>query len=937
MYIKLVLRITCLVLIPLLNRAQNFGGHPSSVKWKQVNSKTARIIFPASLGSQAQRIHAIIEKLDATTASTIGGQNRKWNVLLLNHTTIANAYVRMAPVISEFNMTPPQDNFSQGSIRWDDNLVIHENRHMQQLSNFNHGLTKVFSFFLGQEGQLLANGIAIPNYFFEGDAVWQETLVSKQGRGRLPDFFNGFNALWQANKQYSWMKLRSGSYRDYLPDHYQLGYLLVAYGYEKYGADFWKKVTQDAVRFKPLIYPFNNAIKKYSGKSYAAFRSEAINYFKQEFKNATGNYHFITPAPKNNVADYAAAKFIGEDSILVTKKSFRKADAFYIICKGKEKKIRLKNKVLNDYFNYAKGKVVYASYQSDPRWGNQNYSVLQVLDINSGKQKQISSQSKYFSPDLSPDAQEILAVKVNIDGTNFLTRINAGSGQVIATLPNPANYFFTQVKYDRANQAIVAARNTIGEMALLKVNLTDGEYSPLTPFSVNVLGYPFIQNDTVYFSAQHGKADQLFALHIPDKKLFKLTENTNGIYYPAANASGQLMASLFTAEGLRLVLFEKNELAWQEMNAADFSTQKDIIPLTALNRQYYLMLDSLRVSSLPVTKYRKSFRLFNFHSRRPVIADPEYGYSFYSDNYLSSFSNALTYTYNRNEKSHTIGFYGTYAGWYPVITAGAEASFHRVIDTAVGKSINFSSAKLNATLYVPLFFAGGRFTKSFSIGAGYNAEQLYYYGIGKNIFSNTAFRYANSFITFSNLQQRAIQQVNSRWGQSIALSYRYAFNVKDSRKFVANSSFYFPGLFNNHSLVLQGSFQKRDTLADIFSNTFSYSRGYSALSTRRMFKWGVNYQLPVLYPDLGVGNIIFFQRVRLNGFYDYTNAYARLNGKLTNILSRSTGAELYFDAKIWNSLPFSFGIRYAQLLDTDLRNPGANSRWDFILFNFIPN
>ncbi|MCC6288543.1 MAG: hypothetical protein IT249_11730, partial [Chitinophagaceae bacterium] len=189
-----------LAFIPAVCFSQNFGGNPASIKWRQIKSSQARVIFPNGLDSQASRISRVISILDTATLQTIGQQHRRWNVVLLNQTTYPNAYVRLAPVISELNMTPEQNNFSTGSLRWDDNLIIHEQRHIQQFSNFNHGLTKVFSFFLGQEGQLLANGISIPDYFFEGDAVWQETLVSKQGRGRMPSFFNGMKSLWLGNK-----------------------------------------------------------------------------------------------------------------------------------------------------------------------------------------------------------------------------------------------------------------------------------------------------------------------------------------------------------------------------------------------------------------------------------------------------------------------------------------------------------------------------------------------------------------------------------------------------------------------------------------------------------------------------------------------------------------------------------------------------------------
>ena len=40
---------------------QKFGGHPSSVKWKQINSENVRDIFPEGLDSNAMRIADVIE------------------------------------------------------------------------------------------------------------------------------------------------------------------------------------------------------------------------------------------------------------------------------------------------------------------------------------------------------------------------------------------------------------------------------------------------------------------------------------------------------------------------------------------------------------------------------------------------------------------------------------------------------------------------------------------------------------------------------------------------------------------------------------------------------------------------------------------------------------------------------------------------------------
>jgi hypothetical protein len=339
-----------------------------------------------------------------------------------------------------------------------------------------------------------------------------------------------------------------------------------------------------------------------------------------------------------------------------------------------------------------------------------------------------------------------------------------------------------------------------------------------------------------------------------------------------------------------------------------------------------------------ITTYKKSLHLFNFHSWRPELADPEYGYNLYSDNVLSSFSNTLKYTFNRSDRSHTLGFNEVFAGWFPLLQLGSSYSFNRNIDTAVGKTVNFNSAKINAGVYIPLNFVGGNSSTQINFGGGYNIEQLFYGGNGKNVLNNLSVKYANFLISVSNFGRQAKQHINPHWGQTIAVTYRNAFKLINTNKLVANGSLYFPGLFTNHSFVLNGSYQSRDTSFNYFSNTFSYSRGYEALSTREMYKWGANYHFPIVYPDWGFSNLLFIQRIRANAFYDHTTARARLNRVLTKIKNRSVGAEIYFDSKAWNALPVSFGFRYTHLIDTDLINPGTSNRWEFVIpIGLIPN
>ncbi|HXL58436.1 MAG TPA: hypothetical protein VN958_19370, partial [Chitinophagaceae bacterium] len=203
-----------------MSKAQQFGGNPAFVKWHQINTDTTRIIFPEGLDSIAQRIAAVTHQLQKNYSNTIGNNIRKINIVLQKDATVSNAFVALGPYRSEYYLMPPQDAFELGAQNWPDNLAIHEFRHVQQYSNFNIGLSKTMSVLFGENGQALANSASIPDWFFEGDAVYNETLLSEQGRGRLPLFFNRYKSLYYDNRHYSYMQLRNGSLQHYIPGHY---------------------------------------------------------------------------------------------------------------------------------------------------------------------------------------------------------------------------------------------------------------------------------------------------------------------------------------------------------------------------------------------------------------------------------------------------------------------------------------------------------------------------------------------------------------------------------------------------------------------------------------------------------------------------------------------------------------------------------------------
>lgn len=923
------------VIVPLLfvlysPRAQRFGGNPPSIRWQQVNTPDARVIFPPGLDSQATRVANIISFL--ADADSTEQRRQKIDLVLQNQTTISNGYVGLGPFRSEFFLTPLQNSFALGSLPWADQLAIHEFRHVQQYNAFNVGLSRVLRIVFGQEGQALANNAAIPGWFFEGDAVYNETHVSRQGRGRLPFFYNDYRSLWQANRKYAWMKLRNGSYRDFVPDHYALGYLLVAYGREKYGEMIWKKITHDAAAFKGLFYPFQQAVKRYTGKDFVTFRNEALQYFKtrlhDEMKDTVIN-------GRGDFTNYEYPAYTENNGMVFVKSGFKNVPAFYITANNRERRIRTKDVSLDNYFSYRNGRIVYASYRPDRRWGYRDYGELQILDIASGRQRRLTRNTKYFSPDISGDGKRIVAVQVDTRGRSSLHIIDAENGTILSALPNQEREWYTYPKFYGADTIISAVRDKSGQMTMAQTDIRTGITEYLFPFSFAVMGFPNLWRDTLYFSASLDEEDKLFAYSLKDKILLTPEPSAAGEgsgYYQPSVQGDAIVWTNFTANGFKLVKANKTLLHWRVADSNYFTRRLSDFGVTAMNSGKSNTLASIPYKQEVPLRYPKATGLLNFHSIQPYISDPEYSITWVSENILNTLQSQVSFTYHRNEGFKRIGFSGIYGALFPYISAGMDYTLDRR-GRYRGQRIYWNEAEPSAGISVPLNMSRGRSFTNMNIGTRYTFNLASYKGAFKDTLGSISYSYLNNFFSFVNQDQKTRQQIYPRFAQTVALNFKTAVSHYKSAQFVADANLYFPGLLLSHSLVVNGAYLKKDKTRETnFSANFPFSRGYTSENLYEMLKWGVDYHFPLLYPDWGFASIIYLLRLRANLFYDQTRVHDFYsNGSLFKAGFASAGTEIYFDTKWWNAVPLTFGIRYSRLLDADLFGTPGRNRWDIIL------
>ncbi len=689
--------------------AQQFGGNPASLQWSQINTDTVRIIFPAGLDAAAKRIAAVALDLQKYHTGSIGQRLRKINIVLQNQGTISNGYVSLGPYRSEFFLFAPQNSFELGALYWPDQLALHEYRHVQQYSNFRVGLSKTAAILFGQQGQDFANSAAVPNWFFEGDAVFNETSLSTQGRGRLPYFLKNYQALNEGNKQYSYMKLRNGSLRDFVPDHYSLGYLLVAYGRQQYGDEFWKNVSRDAAAFNSLVYPWQSAVKKHAGISYRQFVKNAFAFYDKQWNEAKGlTIKTLTRQNKDAVTDYKYPYATEEGGLVVLRRSYRHIPTLVEVSKrGKEKTIAVRDLGNDDYFSYKNGRLIFTTYKADRRWGYREFSDIKIVDLVSGNHRVISHKQRYFSPDISHDGNKIITVESRTNQMSDLVALDS-NGNTIFRSQAVRGRVYTYPKFLRGDSSVYTfVRRQDGEMAIIKVTLSNGQETIVLPFANRIIGYPTVQGDTLLFSCSYLGSDEIWAHIASSATTYRLAKEPTGLYQGIFNKnSKELISSHFTAEGYQLISIPQDSLLWQPVNKVeDKNALPDLYVAKALAQEPGSTLEKIAPQDFVVTKYSKATNLLNFHSWRPYFDDPEITYSIIGENVLNTLQTELSYTYNYNEGSHRAGLNTIYGGWYIQPTLGVNYTWGRDAFYNADTTFSYNEMTTNVGLRLPLNFS----------------------------------------------------------------------------------------------------------------------------------------------------------------------------------------------------------------------------------------
>ncbi|MEP7321662.1 MAG: hypothetical protein ABI761_07070 [Saprospiraceae bacterium] len=901
---------------------QDFSGHPPGLHWQKLKTRQGSIFYPKSIESKALQVARIVQQF-YDTDSTLGDRRFKINMVLQNQTIASNGYVNIGPFLSEFYLTPPHDPYILGSIDWTQALSTHEYRHVIQAMNSRVGINNFIYHLLGEEAWGASYGLSVPNWFDEGDAVNSETIHSNAGRGRMPSFVAKYRALNQSKVSLKYDKARNGSYKDLIPNHYVFGYSMVHYVNEHFGLGQWNSIFNEAVKYKGLFFSFNKALKKHTGLSVSQLYDVSTGELKAESHDPELSDSIVLKNNQENVIkNFISPQLLKDGSMVYLETASDHLPFLYHqFPDGTRKKLTALGISTDEDFTFKEPLICWSEITKDLRWDNKDYSDIFYFNLKNNIVHQVTHHQKYFRPSMSSDLTKIVCMEYTPEGNAFLVILNS-AGKVLQKIETDQGWLPTYPIFEQGDTSILTILRGNSNSSIRRYFLNGRSYKTLLSPERTLMSNLFASNDTIYFSSDLSGRDNLYALSLKSSKLFQITDNSVGIqrFYLKGDA---LWYNYQTARGIEIRKKKRKDLIFKPVFLQKRAPELIATPEARTD----ILEDSFITKSANLLN--NPFKIYSWSVR------PDEGgntFRILGRNVLNTLTGTAAYSYQLDEKSHTISNSISLGSWYPVFTSTIAHTFNRHItkpNTPGVDSIRWNETgyRLSASIPWQYYYHNQiiRFQPVISFGL-YKPD--YILSERKN-YSSTQF--IRSGFSFSSQSRQALQHVSSRFAQNILVQWNQSINNTASGTDLI-TSFHFPGLLNNHVIELNLDIHSQE-LADPyrFPNPTNFISGYTSFSSDRSTWARLAYHFTLLYPDIGLPGIFFLKRIRTRVFGEsMTNVLIRKPTDLT-VKYHTIGSELIFDMNAVNTLPVSFGVRFSHLLDTDLLSRNKKQSLEFIV------
>lgn len=917
--------ILCKSIVSVNAQIFNSEQNPPGIKWMQIRTENFQIIYPIELSVEAQRMSNTLEHLIDGVSKSLNKKARPITIVLQNQGVISNGFVQLAPRRSEFYTTPPQNLDFQD---WLNGLAIHELRHVVQFDKLTPGLKAPFF----EELALAIFGISLPPWFYEGDAVGMETALSHAGRGRLPDWELVFKTNTLSTLPYSYSKNYFGSLKDLTPGYYQLGYFMTTKLRRDYGTNIIDSILSRVGRNPLRPYNLSNSIKKFTGLNSRLLHDSTVAELKSLWQKQTTaqvlvNYAILNKRSDSLPANYLLPVIRSKGEIIALKQNLKNTPTLILIDSEGKERILCKIGFQTEYnFRYAAGKIVWDELRFDKRYGKRSFNVINIYDLVSGKVKQITHKSRFFSPSLSPDAKTIIAVKINNSNLFSLIEMDAKNGNILNEYHVKEGFSLQSPSYNEQGDKIISVIMSKDGAALIEFNQADGNQTIIAPFQRQQISRPVYAGKNILFRAHYEGVNNIYCL-TPEKKVISLSTASFGATNPSYDKeNNRLLFNNYQIKGYDIASIP---LDLQTPNRELVNTFIDYASVLVDQEANSTILDSIPKNKYPVKSYKEINNLFNFHSLSPGAKNSEtnnelsVGLTLKSNNQLNTFDLYGGFQYNSGLRRSEYVAGISFKRFYPIlnITHTNRANLNYFRQNNILTPVNWRENLTEAEVIIPFIF--NKLNKTYRMGLRSSTSFTSRYDIQNrpNNFINKLKFPMRYQIYFSRNTQRSLRDLAPTWGQNFSFSYFHLpfQNLINGKLLSFRSAIYTPGLMSNHSFQSSFNYQKTSG-AYGFNIDIPRISGYGNLSLNYQLRNTLllDYRFPLFYPDSEIGPFAYIKRVKGGFFADFENI-----GKGSPFTPRTFGLELSSDMNLMRFLLPNFELAGKLILSRDngIRKP----------------
>jgi len=713
-------KITASILLPLFLSLQaaaqlyTVGDDPGSTRWNSVTTNDFKLIYPSGLDSLAGSYARSLEKLSSTVSLTIGckpncNYRKPMPAILHTQTSYSNGVVTWCPRRVDFLTVP--DPYNPLPMKWEDQLVVHELRHVAQMQ---FGRDRHYEWLYYVTGEFWSGALAAiypGQAFLEGDAVVAETEFSQSGRGRSASFLEYYKASFLAGERRDFWKWRYGSEKFYTPDHYRAGYLMIAGPRYLYDEPLFTQKYFDRIRRYGLpFWNFDKTVKEVSGgsnlrKTFAAMTDTLTTMWTSD---SAARAPFmpveVLTRPSRLFTEYTRNLVIGSDIYSIRSGIDASASLVRIDTTGKVTNLgAFSSGTSRLAANPLPARFYWTELRVDPRWSLRNSSVVRYRDAEGNIRDLTGTGRRLFNPSVNADGTLLSVTEYLADGQSALVVMDPFSGESI-TKKMPHGLQITETAWE--NDSSIIAVGIDGEGAGLYRISEKGLSVVLAPQHACLKSLTAGPERHIHFISDLNGTDELYRIGDGDE-IFRVTNTLMGISSPAFSEDGYLYYSSLRKDGRMLCRTAVKDLP---VSKADFSERAKwpIADKLSAQMESLPLPDADTLVSEP-SRYVKAAHLFKFHSWIPVYAEYD-AISSMSMETIQKKAGLGAMAFFQNELGTMSGYVGynawtpglgwrnylhasfTYSGLYPVF----EGQFN------VGKE---NSASLRT--YIPFNFSSG--------------------------------------------------------------------------------------------------------------------------------------------------------------------------------------------------------------------------------------